>query len=117
MATTPEQAELLARVRALIADEETVRVVSMFGGRAVMVDERMLVSVQKDGTLLARVDAERHGELLTRPGAAQAQMGAGRSMGPGWIQVAAPALAEDEGLEAWIAIAREHHRAATATPR
>ncbi|WP_241237208.1 TfoX/Sxy family protein [Brachybacterium saurashtrense] len=117
MAMTPEQAELLAQVRALIADEGTVREVSMFGGRAVMVDERMLVSVQKDGTLLARVDAERHDELLTRPGAAQAQMGAGRSMGPGWIEVAAEALAEDEGLEAWIGVAREHHRAETGARR
>lgn len=113
MATTPEQAELLARVRDLIADEEAVREIPMFGGRAVMVDERMLVSVQKDGSLLARVDAERHDELLARPGAEQAHMGAGRSMGAGWIQVAAPALAADAGLEEWIDVAREHHRAAT----
>lgn len=116
MATTPEQAALLARVRALIADEETVREVSMFGGRAMIVDERMLVSVQKDGTLLVRVDAARHDELLARHGAAQAQMGAGRSMNAGWIMVAAPALADD-GLEQWIDVAREHHRAATGTQR
>lgn len=110
---TPEQSALLDRVRSLIADDPAVREVSMFGGRSVMVDERMIVSVLKDGGLLVRVDADRHDELLARPGAAQAEMGAGRSMGPGWIEVAAATIADDERLSAWIGTAREHHRTAT----
>lgn len=113
MAMTPEQSALLDRVRSLIADERALREVSMFGGRSVMVDERMIVSVLKGGGLLVRVDAERHEELLARPGAAQAEMGAGRSMGPGWIEVAPQAVADVEGLTAWVEVAREHHRAVT----
>lgn len=113
MAMPPEQAALLDRVRSLIADEPAVREVPMFGGRSVMVDGRMIVSVLKDGGLLVRVDGERHDELVARPGAAQAEMGAGRSMGPGWIEVDAATVADDEQLSEWIGIARAHHRAVT----
>lgn len=113
MAMTPEQAALLDRVRSLLADETDVREVTMLGGRSVMVDERMIVSVLKDGGLLVRVDAERHEELLARPGAAQAEMGVGRSMGPGWIEADAETVADDEQMSEWIGIAREHRRAVT----
>ena len=57
---TPEQTVLVERVRALIADEPVVREVSMFGGRSVMVNEKMIVSARKDGGLLVRVDADQH---------------------------------------------------------
>jgi TfoX/Sxy family transcriptional regulator of competence genes len=114
---TPEQSALLDRVRSLIADEPAVREVLMFGGRSVMVNEKMIVSVLKDGGLLVRVDADRHEELLEREGAAQAEMGAGRDMGPGWIEVAADALADEDSLSAWIEIAREHNRAVTGARR
>lgn len=117
MAMTAAQSELLDRVRSQIADETAVREVSMFGGRSVMVDEKMIVSVLKDGCLLVRVDADRHEELLARPGAAQAEMGAGRDMGPGWIEVAAEALVDDGSLAEWIGIAIEHNRAVTGIRR
>ncbi|WP_454172399.1 hypothetical protein [Microbacterium maritypicum] len=55
---TPDQTVLVERVRALIADEPVVREVSMFGGRSVMVNEKMIVSALKDGGLLVRVDAD-----------------------------------------------------------
>ena len=110
---TPEQVDLVERVRALIADEPVVREVSMFGGRSVMVNEKMIVSVKKGGGLLVRVDPARHDELLEEPGAAQAQMGRGRSMGPGWIEVSVDAIHDDDQLARWIAIAMDHNRAVT----
>lgn len=110
---TPDQTALIERIRALIAGETVVREVSMFGGRSVMVNEKMIVSALKDGGLLVRVDADRHDELLRRPGAAQAEMGPGRDMGPGWIEVAADAVSDDEQLSSWIGIALDYNRAVT----
>ncbi|WP_413450436.1 TfoX/Sxy family protein [Georgenia phoenicis] len=110
------QTELADRVRALLAGEEPVREVAMFGTRSFMVREKLLVGVLKDGGLLVRVDAGRHEELITRPGAAQAVMEpARRDMGPGWVEVAADAVA-GAGLASWLEVALEHNRAVTAAP-
>ena len=110
---TPEQTELVERIRALIADEPVQREGSMFGGRSFMVNEKMIVSALRDGDLLVRVDADRHDEILTRPGAMQAEMGSGRDMGPGWIEVAADAISDDERLSSWIGIAMDYNRIVT----
>ena len=110
---TPEQMEMVERIRALIADAGSIREVSMFGARSVMVDERMIISVRKDGGLLVRVDADEHERLLARPGAMQAQMGPGRDMGPGWIEVSADVIRDDEQLVSWVGIAMRYHRKAT----
>ena len=99
---TPKQFDLIERIRALLADESEVREVSMFGGVSVMVNENMIVSAMKDGDLLVRVDADRHNELLNKPGASQAAMGPGRDMGPGWIKVEAAAVRGQEQLSAWV---------------
>ncbi len=110
---TPEQTNVIERVRALIADEPLVREVSMFGGRSVMVNQKMIVSVRKDGGLLVRVDPDRHDELLANAGAAQARMGPQRVMSPGWIGVDADTIRDDEQLSSWIRIAMEYNRAVT----
>ncbi len=110
---TPEQNALIERLRTQLADEPAVREVSMFGGRSVMVNEKMIVSALKSGDLLVRVDAARHDELLGSDGASQAVMGPGRDMGPGWIEVERDAISSDEQLAAWIGIAMEHNRAVT----
>lgn len=110
---TPEQTELVERVRELIANESDVREVSMFGGRSIMVNDKMIASALKDGSLLVRVDADQHDQLLDRPGSTQAEMGPGRDMGPGWIDVTADAIDDDEPLEFWIGIAMEYNRAVT----
>ncbi|MBD8078411.1 hypothetical protein [Cellulosimicrobium arenosum] len=44
-------------------------------------------------------------ELLARPGAAAAEMGTGRDMGPGWLPVRRDAIADDAQLASWIAVA------------
>ena len=105
---TPEQHHLVERVRALVDDEPDVREVSMFGGRAIMVNDKMIVSAGKTGDLLVRVAADRHETLLGEPGAEQAHMGAGRVMGPGWITVA-----DDGRLTFWVDVAMRHNRAVT----
>ena len=112
-AMTPKQRHLIQRVRALVDEEPDVREVSMFGGRAIMVNDKMIVSVGKTGDLLVRVDAERHGALLAEPGAEQAQMGAGRVMGPGWITVAPEVVADDERLVFWVDVAMSYNRTIT----
>lgn len=112
-AMTPEQHHLVLRVRALVDDEPDVREVSMFGGRAIMVNDKMVVSAGKTGDLLVRVAAGRHEALLGEPGAAQARMGAGRGMGPGWITVAPEAVADDGRLAFWVEVAMRHNRAIT----
>ncbi|WP_460797315.1 TfoX/Sxy family protein [Microbacterium sp. GXF0217] len=104
---------MVERLRSLLAAEPTVREVSMFGGRSIMVNEKMVVAAQRDGALRVRVAADQHQELLTRPGAAQAEMGAGRAMGPGWIEVAPAAIADDHLLADWLAVAMVHNRAVT----
>lgn len=105
------QAALVERLRSALADEPT-REVAMFGGRAFMVREAMAVSAGRDGSLLVRVADTTGPGLLERPGAAQATMG-GRDMGPGWIEVAADALAADDALSGWVGIALEHNRTTT----
>lgn len=110
---TPEQANLVERLRTLLADEPIVREVSMFGGRSIMVNEKMIVSALKDGGLLVRVDADQHDELLRRPGAEQAVMGPGRDMGPGWIEVTAETIDGDEALTSWVDTAMVYNRAVT----
>ena len=110
---TPEQHHLVQRVRALVDDEPDVREVSMFGGRAIMVNDKMIVSAGKTGDLLVRVAADRHETLLGEPGAAQAQMGAGREMGAGWITVTPETVADDGRLTFWIDVAMTNNRATT----
>ena len=110
---TPEQHHLVERVRALVDDEPDMREVSMFGGRAIMVNDKMIVSAGKTGDLLVRVAADRHETLLGEPGAEQAHMGAGRVMGPGWITVAPETIADDGRLTFWVDVAMRHNRAVT----
>lgn len=113
VAPTPPQHALLQRVHDLIVAEPDVREVSMFGGRAIMVNNKIIVSVGKDGNLLVRVDPTNHESLLNQPGAAQAEMGAGRTMGRGWISVHPEALEDDHHLASWLSTALIYNRTNT----
>ncbi|HEX8508367.1 MAG TPA: TfoX/Sxy family protein [Propionibacteriaceae bacterium] len=106
--------ELVDRVRAFLPDRQ-LREVRMFGVLAVMVDDAMAVAVHKDGSLLVRVDPSEDARLLESPGASRPEMGAGRSMGEGWIQVEARALRSDPALNEWVeaAIRYLHQRRET----
>jgi hypothetical protein len=81
----------------------------MFGGLSFMLDNRMVVSVNRDGSLLVRVDPGRSAELLSGPDAQPAVMGADRPMGPGWITVTANGLTTDQQLTDWIQVALQYH--------
>ncbi|MGY1590923.1 TfoX/Sxy family protein [Geodermatophilus sp. SYSU D00708] len=81
---------------------ERLREVRMFGVTAVMADDAMAVAVHRDGSLLVRVDPAEDATLLERPHASRAEMGAGRSMGEGWIRVGASAVETDQGLSNWL---------------
>ncbi|ASK66693.1 hypothetical protein CFK39_13740 [Brachybacterium avium] len=108
-ASHPAQEALLARIHSLLPPGRAVREVAMFGGRAVMLEDAMLVSAGRDGSLLVRVAPERHAELLTRDGAGQAEMGTERTMGEGWIEVEPRVLVEDIDLGRWLQDALEFH--------
>ncbi len=101
------------RVRALLVDDPTLTEKSMFGSRAFLLGERILVAVFSGADLLVRVDAEQDDVLLLEPGAARAEMGAKkRTMGPGWLLIDHDSLADDERLLFWIDVAREYNDAA-----
>lgn len=100
---------LIERVRRLLVDEPSTREVSMFGGRSFMVNDKMIASALGNGDLLVRVAPERHDELTEVPGAAQAEMGAGRTMGTGWITVSAASIASEKRLCFWVGVALEYN--------
>jgi TfoX/Sxy family transcriptional regulator of competence genes len=108
--------ELLDRIRAFLPDIP-VREVRMFGAVAVMLDDAMVVAVSKDGSLLVRVDPAEDAQLLERPHASRAEMGAGRSMGPGWVRVDAAAVVDDETLDDWVRIAVRYRQRRPGTRR
>lgn len=110
MEMNASQAALIERVRAMVADEAAVREVSMFGGRAIMVNDKMIVSALRGGDLLVRVAHDRDGDLLEVPGASRAEMGVGRSMGPGWISVSGESITGDERLTFWVGTALEYNQ-------
>lgn len=87
----------------------------MFGGRALMLCEAMLLSVAENGDLLLRVSAQRHDELIQRLGAHQAEMGPGYPMGKGWITVDPSILEQDEDLTFWVVTALERNLARNQT--
>jgi TfoX/Sxy family transcriptional regulator of competence genes len=103
-----DQARVLVdRVRALLPGRQ-VREVRMFGAVAVMVDGAMAVAAHKDGSLLVRVDPADDARLLRKPDVSRAEMGAGRSMGEGWIRVEAGALRGDGALRDWVETATDY---------
>lgn len=99
---TAAQDHLADRIRSVLADEPSTRTVSMFGGLSFMVHDKMVVAAQRDGDLLVRIAPGQHPELVARPGVSPAEMGTGRSMGPGWISVGRGAIAGDDQLVWWI---------------
>jgi TfoX/Sxy family transcriptional regulator of competence genes len=95
------------RIRTMLAEEPSTREVSMFGGLSFMVNDKMIVNVRRGGDLLVRVDPSRSSELVADHGARFAEMGAGRAMGPGWIDVPAELTATDNQLRFWLDVAME----------
>ncbi|MGC5617293.1 TfoX/Sxy family protein [Georgenia sp. Z1491] len=110
---TAERDRLVERLRVLLAGEPSTLEKRMFGGVAFMVREQMVVSASGDGSLLVRVDRAADPGLVDLAGASRAEMGEGRSMGPGWIRVDASAIDDEDGLSRWIGRAMERNRSVT----
>lgn len=108
---------LVARLRGLLADEPAVREVSMFGGKAFMVNEKMAVHASKDGDLLVRIDVADDAKFSEVPGASPAEISPGRAMGAGWIRASAASVADDEQLRFWLDAALAYNRALTGKRR
>jgi len=104
------------RIRAMLTTEPSTREVSMFGGVSFMVNDKMIVNVRRDGDLLVRIDPHRSPELMADHGARPAEMGPGRAMGPGWLDVPAERIATDDQLRFWIDVAMAFNDQATARP-
>lgn len=114
-----DEPDLAARIRAALSAlsaQPSVREVKMFGGLSFMVDEKLAVSVHKDGDLLVRADPDRAEELLGITGARPAEMGAGRPMNGGWISVGDEAISTDDDLDFWIGVALAYNESAAGRP-
>ena len=111
---SPDHNPTAERIRALLADAPATREVAMFGGLSFMVNDKMIVNVRRSGDLLVRVDPRRSPELVANHGARPAEMGAGRSMGPGWLDVPAECTTSDDQLRFWIDVAMTFNDQATA---
>lgn len=104
--------ELADRIRDWLAPRQSVREVTMFGGLGFMINDKLTVFAHGGGGLWLRCAPSRVDEL-ERKGAQAADMGNGRSMGVGWLQVSGDCLSTEETLGFWLDTALEHnHRAA-----
>jgi TfoX/Sxy family transcriptional regulator of competence genes len=92
--------DLAHRVRELLAGEEGLSEMRMFGGLAFLLDGNMSVAVSSRGGLMVRVRPDTTEELLSRPHARVFQM-RGRAMA-GWIRVDAQGLATKRQLSGWV---------------
>jgi TfoX/Sxy family transcriptional regulator of competence genes len=90
---------LASRVRELVAAEEGLTEVRMFGGLAFLVNGNMAVGVSGQGGLMVRVDPGETEELLARQHARPFEMG-GREM-KGWLRVDAGGVRTKRQLEPW----------------
>jgi TfoX/Sxy family transcriptional regulator of competence genes len=78
----------------------------MFGGLGFMLNGNMLVGTTAKGALLVRVDPQRMGEALARPGASQMHMGP--KVMTGFIAVDPEALPDAAAIRDWITYARAY---------
>jgi hypothetical protein len=102
--------DLAERVREALPASR-VREQRMFGGLAFMLDDRLLVCVQRENALLVRVARTRDAELMARPGTGRLRMGA-KQLDDGWILVDGAALQSDAEVAFWLGEALDQHVAA-----
>jgi TfoX/Sxy family transcriptional regulator of competence genes len=92
--------DLANRIRELLADEDGVSELTMFGGLAFLLAGNMAVAASGHGGLLVRVDPV-EGEGLVSGAHASPMVMRGREM-TGWLRVDAEALASKRQLQAWV---------------
>ncbi|MFI4991530.1 MAG: TfoX/Sxy family protein [Solirubrobacterales bacterium] len=92
--------DLANRIRELLAGEDGVTEMSMFGGLAFLLGGNMAVAASGQGGLLVRVDPAQGERLLSSPHASAMVM-RGREM-KGWLRVDAAGLRTKRALEPWV---------------
>jgi TfoX/Sxy family transcriptional regulator of competence genes len=92
--------ELAHRVRELLAQEDGLTEMSMFGGLAFLLDGNMSVAVHSRGGLMARVGPDAADAALTHPHARAMEM-RGRTM-KGWVLVDPSGLKTKRQLTIWV---------------
>jgi TfoX/Sxy family transcriptional regulator of competence genes len=100
--------ELAERIRALVADEQSVAEKKMFGGLAFLVGGNMAIAASGQGGALVRVDPDETEALVASTGAETFVM-RGRSMN-GWLRVDAEHLRTKRQLGEWVARGVAHAR-------
>lgn len=105
MTYDPEMAD---RIRDGLVPQPSLREVKMFGGLGFMINGKLAVFAHGDGGMWVRCAPSRV-EELEREGAQAADMGNGRSMGPGWLQVSADQVSTEEALDFWLGAALEYN--------
>ena len=92
--------DLANRIRELLADEQGVTEMAMFGGLAFLLGGNMAVAASGQGGLLARVGPDQ-GEPLLSGAHVSAMVMRGREM-KGWLRVDADGVRTKRQLEAWV---------------
>jgi TfoX/Sxy family transcriptional regulator of competence genes len=92
--------DLAHRIRELMAEEEGVTEMRMFGGLAFLINGNMSVSASGQGGLLLRVDPAETDKLLDQKHAEPFAM-RGREM-QGWLRVAPEGVRTKRDLERWV---------------
>jgi TfoX/Sxy family transcriptional regulator of competence genes len=92
--------DLANRIRELLADQDGVSEMTMFGGLAFLLGGNMAVAASGQGGLLVRVDPVQGGELISSARASPMVM-RGREMS-GWLRVDAQDVRSKRQLQAWV---------------
>jgi TfoX/Sxy family transcriptional regulator of competence genes len=100
--------DLAHRIRELLADEDAVSEMEMFGGLAFLLNGNMSVAASGQGGLLVRIAAEQTARALASPHARPMVM-RGREMN-GWLRVDAEGVKTKRQLAVWVRRGVEHAR-------
>lgn len=93
--------DLANRIRELIAMEDGVTEMRMFGGLAFLINGNMSVAASGQGGLMLRVDPDETDALLAKPHAHPFEM-RGKAM-KGWLRVEVEGLQTNSQLARWVA--------------
>jgi TfoX/Sxy family transcriptional regulator of competence genes len=96
----PYDEDLANRIRELMAAEDGVTEMKMFGGLAFLIGGNMSVSASGQGGLLLRCDPAETEKLMQKPHAEPFEM-RGRVM-DGWLRVSPEGVRTKRELESWV---------------
>jgi TfoX/Sxy family transcriptional regulator of competence genes len=92
--------EFAHRIRELLAEEDDLSEMQMFGGLAFLLAGNMAVAISSRGGLMVRMGAEDAQEALSDPAASLMQMGK-RPM-KGWVIVQPDGVRDKRSLGKWV---------------